>query len=141
MGLEVALVAAWRLIGRGGAVPAAAAEADRLDGALPPPATRQAAALVGAFDDQLDRGALHEDLLVFLSSPARFRLVTGWARRRRGSRAGAAPAVPARPFRERCRRLVAEARPRRLAMYRAVIGAQGGHRGAKAKASAERTDR
>jgi hypothetical protein len=131
-GLEVALVAAWRLIGRWGALPAAADAADRLSRSLPAQAAGRAAVLVRAFDDQLDHGALHADLLVLLSSPARLRLAAGWARRRLGrSPAAAAPGVPPRPLGERCRRLVAEARPRRLALYRAVIGAQGGHRGVK----------
>jgi hypothetical protein len=135
VGLDGALIAAWRLISRWGALPAAAAEADRLGRALPAPAARRAAALIGAFDDQLDRGALHDDLLVFLTSPARLRLVADWARRRlHGSPAAAAPGVPPRPLGERCRRLAAEARPGRLASYRAIIGAQGSHRSAKRKA-------
>jgi len=135
VGLDVALVAAWRLISRWGAVPAAATEADRLSRSLPDRSARRAAALVGVFDDQLDHGALHADLLVLLSSPARLRLVAGWARRRlRRSGPAGAPGVPARPLGERFRRLLAEARPRRVASYRAVMGSQGGHRDLEGKA-------
>ena len=134
VGLDAALFTAWRLLGRWGAVPAADVEAERLGRSLPARAARRAAALVGVFDDQLDHGALDADLLVLLSSPARFRLVAGWARRRL-RRSGAAPGVPARPLGERCRRMLAEARPRRLALYRAVIGAQGGHREATGRST------